>query len=268
MERDSAQRRVLPHVAPGARPDRAEVAQQGAQDVAGLDGFGLRQQVEQPARPRAGQAAADLAEAAEQRGAALETGQRVVRGHLEAARQLLGRQRRQPVVVGAQRLVVARGERAGGEHLEARHAQPLGAREHRAVRGPVAPRHPRAGVNQHGGDGEIELGPSPLARVWNGRGQRLPAPAEVPPPRVERHVERGVALADQRGDAGGERRQKLFAQRKAGAAGARQVQRALRRRAHRLRRQRVVFGGDAHTPSSGLPTVARNTASSGTVSEK
>ena len=93
-------------------------------------------------------------------------------------------------------------EGAVGEHVEARHAQPLGARI--GLAGPglaIRPGRPRAGIEQHRHDGEIHAPARDLLLRQSGQalGQRRPAVAaaglEMPPARMEGNRRRiGEAL--------------------------------------------------------------------------
>ena len=70
----------------------------------------------------------------------------------------------------------------------------------------IGPARPGAGIEQHADDGEVECGARALGRVAPRRGAVDRGPAivaadhEMPPARMERHVERGIGLARRRDD--------------------------------------------------------------------
>ena len=139
--------------------------------LGGGDGArGTRQKVEHAAGPTVltvrveggGLVGQHLTQAAQQGGAAVHAHQRVVVTHLEGLRQPVGDEAAQAGGVGLQRVGRVAGEHAGRERMEAGHAQAFGAGEGLAAGGlHILPVGPRARVQQHTDEGQVDLGACP-----------------------------------------------------------------------------------------------------------
>jgi hypothetical protein len=157
---------------------------------------------------------AGLTQTAQQGGAALEPDQRVLVRDLEALGQIAGGQEGQGHGVDAPGIVLGDGEGPGLEHPQGGDGQPLGAGQGAAGAGVlVRPVRARAGVQQHGDDGEVELGPGarggvePVAGLGNRAPQVDAVDGEMPPAGVEGHGQGRILVADHGGDVAGRLRQ-------------------------------------------------------------
>src|SRR5579871_793244 len=119
------------------RPDRAEMAQELSKDRRRRDAAILRERsemIEEPARPRGIDATEDtwacrddLAEPAQEIGAAIETDKRIARRHLEGAGDIGGGQLAQRLSIGPQAILRLRGKGTVGKHRQTGDAEPLRA---------------------------------------------------------------------------------------------------------------------------------------------
>ncbi len=206
-----------PHVAErtsveraAGHPDRCEPVEQRAQDRGCADRAlraVRRQEVVQRPRPRRRAEHVALGrervrEPPQERRAAVESHERVGRVRLEQRGKPRFVERRERRGVDAQRIARCRGEGAGHEGAKARHAQPLGARVARPARHlDVAPCRPRAGVEQHADDRQVDLRARALGRRAAGertlefRAAVHAAGLEVPPAAVVRDGEVRIAAA-------------------------------------------------------------------------
>ena len=130
--------------------------------------------------------------------------------HLEAHRELDRRQPCQALGIDAQRIVPGiAAEGAIGEHVEARHRQPLGAHEGLSGRGlAVGPQATRTGVEEHRHDGKIDAPARHFFRWQTLQPFGQPGPAvpsaglEMPPARMEgdrRRIAEALARDRERG---------------------------------------------------------------------
>ncbi len=179
-----------------ARPDGTERRQQHLEDdgrrqlaVDSPRGHG----VEQHARP-----AHRLAQPPQQGRAAFEADQGIVGADLEGLGQHVGVHPRQGV--GPQRIVPVGRQGAGLEQPQRGDPQALRTAQQRAGRRvPIAPGRPRAGVQQHRSDRQVEGGPGLVRRLGPGLVPLGPEVAavndEVPPTGVKGHIEVRIGLA-------------------------------------------------------------------------
>ena len=187
-------RQVSPRSTPAepdaARPDRPEMLQQRGQDrrraarrsrLARPDGRTGRRAAAHRLARILGVAATVSPSRLQQRGAAIEPHQLIVGADLEACRQRLGGQRRQRPASARSAVPGTSRERARREHVEACDRQALGAREALAAALAIAPVRPRAGIEQHADDGEVEGRPRLGSVRRPGRARASVAQRSKPP---------------------------------------------------------------------------------------
>ena len=186
-----------------------------------LGGFGRRvvvgvgQQVKDAARAalrtkRSGLVGQHFSQAAQQRGAAFQTDQRVAGLHLERLAEPVGDDTTQPGCIDLQRVGRVAGEHACGEGVEAGHTQAFGTGEGLAAgRLHIFPVGPGTGVEQHTHQRQVDLrtgtgGCADIAQAGVEQGAAVDAARfKMPPAAVVRDRAVGVTGLGHLGHHGG-----------------------------------------------------------------